>query len=311
MAEWLTEALDLQPGMRVLDLGCGRASSSIFLHREFGVQVWATDLWCDVSENAQRIRDAGVGDQVFPVRADARALFSKLARTHRAPHAALIERADAALVSVSPERFLRVDRARVATQPIKGTAADLATLRASEKDHAEHVMIVDLARNDLGRVAVAGSVVVDGLETIVAHPGLFHMVSTVHADLRSEVGVSALLRATLPPASVTGAPKPAVLAAIDRLEPTRRGMYCGTMGWIDADAQTADLAVTIRTFVISPHGTDLGVGGGIVVDSTATSEWQETELKASRLLRAVGAYEVPAKPTSAPRVSQFATANLS
>ena len=74
MAEWLTEALDLRPGMRVLDLGCGRASSSIFLHREFGVQVWATDLWCDVSENAQRIRDAGVGDHVFPVHADARAL---------------------------------------------------------------------------------------------------------------------------------------------------------------------------------------------------------------------------------------------
>jgi para-aminobenzoate synthetase component I len=109
--------------------------------------------------------------------------------------------------------------------------------------------------------------------------------------LRGDVTLGGLLRATLPPASVTGAPKPRVLQAIEDLEPVRRGVYCGAVGWIDGDHDRAQLAVAIRTFTIAAGRTFLGVGGGIVADSDADAEWQETELKAARLLRAVGGYE--------------------
>jgi para-aminobenzoate synthetase component 1 len=117
------------------------------------------------------------------------------------------------------------------------------------------------------------------------------MESTVRGRLRDDVSLGALLRATFPPASVTGAPKPRVLQAIEDLEPVRRGVYCGAVGWVDGDAARAELAVAIRTFTIARGRTFFGTGGGIVADSNATAEWEETELKAGRLLAAVGAYE--------------------
>jgi len=194
-------------------------------------------------------------------------------------------------VSASPERFLAVDGAAVETRPIKGTAVHEADLRASEKDRAENVMIVDLARNDLGRVCEPGSVHVPGLCELEAHPGLVHLVSTVRGSRRAEVGLGGLLRATFPPASVTGAPKPRVLQEIEDLEPVRRGIYCGAVGWIDTVADRADLAVAIRTFVIAAGETQLGVGGGITADSDPAAEWHETELKAARLLTVAGTGE--------------------
>jgi len=121
------------------------------------------------------------------------------------------------------------------------------------------------------------------------HPGLVHLVSTVRGLRRDDVGLGALVRATFPPASVTGAPKPRVLQAIEDLEPVRRGVYCGAFGWIDADRARAELAVAIRTFTIADGRTHLGVGGGIVADSGADDEWAETELKGARLLAAAGA----------------------
>ncbi len=159
-------------------------------------------------------------------------------------------------------------------------------------------MIVDLARNDLGRVCEAGSVHVPSLCSIESHPGLHHLVSTVRGRLRDDVGIGTLLRATFPPASVTGAPKPRVLQAIEDLEPVRRGVYCGALGWIDTSAGEparveADLAVAIRTFTVlgtvGAGSTHFGVGGGIVADSQPDAEWDETELKAARLLRVAGA----------------------
>jgi para-aminobenzoate synthetase component 1 len=150
-------------------------------------------------------------------------------------------------------------------------------------------MIVDLARNDLGRVCEYGSVDVPELCAIEAHPGLHHLVSTVRGRLRDGVGPGALVGATFPPASVTGAPKPRVLQAIEDLEPVRRGVYTGAMGWLDTEADRGGLAVAIRTFVVGDRGTQLGVGGGIVADSEPTAEWRETELKAARLLEAVRA----------------------
>ena len=224
-----------------------------------------------------------------PRPADPVALLATLARRNPAPHLSFVRTNDAAIVSASPERFLRWRGREVETRPIKGTHAKAAALQASSKDHAENVMIVDLARNDLGRVCEFGSITVPALCALEAHPGLHHLVSTVRGTLRSETGVGDLVRATFPPASVTGAPKPRVLTAIEELEPVRRGFYCGAVGWIDATRGTGDLAVAIRTFTITDAGTDLGVGSGIVADSVPAIEWAETELKAARLLEAAGA----------------------
>jgi para-aminobenzoate synthetase component 1 len=226
--------------------------------------------------------------------ADPIALFTTLGAENPAPHAALVRLAGRSVVSASPECFLRWDGPEVETRPIKGTAPSAAVLAASLKDRAENVMIVDLARNDLGRIAVPGSVVVPGLFHVEEHPGLFHLVSTVRARRRAGVGPADLLAATFPPASVTGAPKPRVLQAIEDLEPVRRGVYCGAIGWIDTERDAGDLAVAIRTFTLPTVGdggpTTLGVGAGIVADSDPYAEWAETELKAARLLRAAGAH---------------------
>ncbi len=195
---------------------------------------------------------------------------------------------DLAVVSASPERFLRIEGRRVETRPIKGTAVSPAQLRASAKDRAENVMIVDLARNDLGRVCEPGSVEVPGLCELETHPGLVHLVSTVRATLRPGVGLGGLVRATFPPASVTGAPKPRVLQEIEDLEPVERGVYCGAAGWVDTVADRADLAVAIRTFTVRSGATRLGVGSGITADSDPAAEWHESELKAARLLTVAG-----------------------
>jgi para-aminobenzoate synthetase component 1 len=221
--------------------------------------------------------------------ADPLTLFGAVVRHHPAPHAALVRFGDRAVVSASPERFLRRRGDAVETRPIKGTAGRRAALVRSAKDRAENVMITDLARNDLGRVCVPGSVAVPALCAPEAHPGLWHLVSTVTGRLRPGVGTGALIRATFPPASVTGAPKPRVLQAIEDLEPVTRGVYCGAVGWIDDSAAALELNVAIRTFQIVGGRTHLGVGGGITVDSDPAAEWRETELKAARLLAVAGA----------------------
>jgi para-aminobenzoate synthetase component 1 len=224
-----------------------------------------------------------------PLRADPLGLFGGLVRLNPAPHAALVRFGNSAVVSASPERFLSRRGSYVETRPIKGTAVDPHVLAASMKDRAENVMIVDLARNDLGRVCEYGTVQVPSLCTVERHPGLHHLVSTVVGRLRPDVETGALLRATFPPASITGAPKPRVLQAIEDLEVSRRGVYCGAVGWIDADAKAMDLNVAIRTFEVTERGTEIGVGAGIVADSDPAAEWEETELKVARLLAAAGA----------------------
>jgi len=235
--------------------------------------------------------------------ADPVAMFAALAVRRPAPHATLLRLPGAegpiAVVGASPERFLARAGAAVETRPIKGTAAHPAALTGSAKDHAENVMIVDLARNDLGRVCAYGSISVPALCAVERHPGLAHLVSTVRGELRPDAGLGDLLRATLPPASVTGAPKPRVLQIIEDLETVPRGVYCGATGWIDTVHGTADLAVAIRTFTVAGGRTSLGVGGGIVADSDPDREWAETCLKARRLLARTGAtdatpVEVPA-----------------
>ncbi|HEV8205407.1 MAG TPA: anthranilate synthase component I family protein [Acidimicrobiia bacterium] len=221
-------------------------------------------------------------------------LFNALDRCNPSPHGALLRFGSTpgapalAVVSASPERFLSWRGRDAETRPIKGTGADPTTLAASAKDRAENVMIVDLARNDFGRVCEPGSVVVPALCELEAHPGLHHLVSTVRGQRRDGTGIGALVRATFPPASVTGAPKPRVMQIIEDLEPVPRGVYCGAVGWIDTERDGGDLNVAIRTFTVAHGRTHLGVGAGIVADSEPAAEWAETELKAARLLTAAG-----------------------
>ena len=148
-------------------------------------------------------------------------------------------------------------------------------------------MIVDLERNDLGRVCETGSVVVDGLLRVVALPTVFHLVSTVRGRLRSGVGLDELLRATFPGGSVTGAPKRRAMEIIEELEPVRRGIYTGATGWLGA-AGDLDLAIAIRTATVADGRLSLSVGGGIVADSHAADEWDETEVKARAFLGLCG-----------------------
>jgi para-aminobenzoate synthetase component 1 len=186
------------------------------------------------------------------------------------------------VASASPERFLAREGDVVRSSPIKGTAADVDGFLS--KDRAENVMIVDLVRNDLGRVCEFGSVAVPSLLAVEPHPGLVHLVSTVEGRLRPDAGWPALIDATFPPGSVTGAPKLAAIEVLQSLEPVPRGVYCGAIGWVDADARRGELNVAIRTFWIDEGQLHFGTGGGITWDSTPDGEWAETELKARRLL---------------------------
>ena len=222
-------------------------------------------------------------------------LYQNLRRTNPAPFAGYLELPEVAIASSSPERFLRADPGRrVESRPIKGTAPrgrhpeeddkNRQHLEASAKDRAENLMIVDLVRNDLGRVCEYGSVRVPSLLATEPHPGLFHLVSTVEGRLYPGMGWPELLAATFPPGSITGAPKLAAIDVIHRLETAPRGVYCGGVGWVDADAGRGELNVAIRTFWIEDGLLHFGTGGGITYDSTPEGEWEETELKARRLL---------------------------
>lgn len=201
------------------------------------------------------------------------------------------------VLSNSPELFLRINWAQrvVETRPIKGTrrrgtdaqhdAALASELVQSRKDAAEHVMIVDLLRNDLGRIAQPGSVHVDGLMRCVQLPTVHHLVSTIRAQPAAGIGLGELLHATFPGGSITGAPKIAAMLQIDALEPRRRGPFYGALGWLSADGGM--LALCIRTAVAARDELVLSVGGGIVLDSTPEDEWAETEAKAAAFTRAL------------------------
>ncbi len=231
-------------------------------------------------------------------RGDALTLYESLARTAPAPFGAYLtipgdgESPDSFLLSGSPERFLSREpgSSRLETRPIKGTrrrtgeserdrqlAAELA---ADPKERAEHLMIVDLERNDLGRVAEVGSVEVDKLGYVVELPNLFHMVSRISCQLRPDAGLAAILRATFPGGSITGAPKIRAMEIIDELEPVHRGPYTGALGYVGLRG-AMDLSIAIRTALLTPDQLTLHVGGGIVADSTPARELEETEEKAA------------------------------
>lgn len=186
------------------------------------------------------------------------------------------------IVSASPELFLSRDGDLLASSPIKGTTRPGEPF--ADKDYPENIMITDLVRNDLGRVARPGSVVVTELLARQEHPGLAHLVSTVTARLADGVGWAQILAATFPPGSVTGAPKIRALEVIAELEPVPRDVYCGAFGYVDGGRRQARLAVAIRTFFGRPDRIHFGTGAGITYSSDPAAEWAETELKAARLI---------------------------
>ena len=226
---------------------------------------------------------------------DAFTLYRRLRALSPAPYAALVEDGQGnAVLSASPERFLSLssDR-RIDTRPIKGTRprsaapdedrANAAALLASAKDRAENLMIVDLLRNDLGRVAETGSVAVPDLNALYSFASVHHLVSTVTAKLRRGLDPLDLIRASFPGGSVTGAPKIRAMEIIDELEAARRGAYCGAIGWIGLD-RAMELSIAIRTITLTPDRVIAQAGGGIVSDSDPMGEYEEALSKARALL---------------------------
>ena len=221
-------------------------------------------------------------------------LYRRLRATNPAAFGAFMDCGDFQVLSVSPERFLRLSGRQVETRPIKGTrprglgpmhdAMLGQVLTESDKDRAENVMIVDLLRNDLSRVCRPGTVRVPELFALEHHPTVHHLVSTVVGELEASADVVALVRATFPGGSITGAPKVRAMEIIAELEPTRRGAYCGSLGYIGADGEM-DTSIAIRTCVTTGGRIYFQAGGGIVADSDPEQEYRETLDKARGIIR--------------------------
>jgi para-aminobenzoate synthetase component 1 len=224
---------------------------------------------------------------------DAWSAYQRLRVINPAPFSAYLSTPHAQILSASPERFLKVESGRVETRPIKGTrpraghprldAERIEALRASAKDRAENVMIVDLLRNDLSKNCRPGSVKVPKLFDVESYATVHHLVSTVTGELEAGRDAIDLLRGCFPGGSITGAPKLRAMQIIEELEPNRRGVYCGAIGYVGFDGGM-DLNIAIRTLVYSRGAIRFWAGGGIVADSTLEDEYQETFAKAAALL---------------------------
>ena len=229
-----------------------------------------------------------------PAAGDPWLAYQALRIINPAPYSAYLNTPHGQVLSASPERFLRLDRRQVETRPIKGTRprsghprvdAELAAeLRASSKDRAENVMIVDLLRNDLSKNCELGSVRVPKLFEVESFATVHHLVSTVTGTLREGRDALDLLRGCFPGGSITGAPKVRAMQIIEELEPHRRGVYCGAIGYIGSDGNM-DLNIAIRTLVYARGTISFWAGGGIVADSRLADEYQETFDKAAAMLK--------------------------
>jgi para-aminobenzoate synthetase component 1 len=253
-----------------------------------------------------RVREAiGAGDiyqanlsrrDVFALDVSPAAAYARLRAVQPVPWGAFLDFGGFALLSNSPECFLVRDGTSLLTQPIKGTrprradaredAALAYDLRTDAKETAEHLMIVDLERNDLGRVARTGSVDVPRYAEVESFATLHHLVSDVVAEARDGIGLAALLRATFPGGSITGAPKIRAMEILAEVEETPRGPYTGAIGFFNG-AERLELSIAIRTAVAAGRRLLCQAGGGIVADSDADREWNETELKLAALRRAL------------------------
>lgn len=231
---------------------------------------------------------------------DSLALFLALTKASPAAYSAYIRHGSSAILSASPESFLEVDAAgNITARPIKGSARRSAddkedakireTLRASEKNQAENLMIVDLMRNDLARACEAQSVHVPAQSALHSYATIHHLISTIGGKKRADASLVEALRACFPPGSMTGAPKIAAMEWCGAIEPMERGVYSGAIGWISGGC--CDLSVVIRTLLIEDARFEFQVGGGIVADSTPEDEWRETLAKARGICAALGVSE--------------------
>jgi para-aminobenzoate synthetase component 1 len=213
-------------------------------------------------------------------------LFGKILQSNPAPYAAYLSLPELAIASASPELFLKRDGDKVTTSPIKGTQA-LEEQVFGDKDQSENIMIVDLMRNDLGQICRDGSVDVANLLRSEDHPGLRHLVSDVTGELKAGINWKEIITSLLPAGSISGAPKSSALQMIAENEPAERGPYCGILGWIEGDK--AELSVAIRTFwSLRDSQIHFGTGAGITWGSEPSLEWEETQLKARKLISIAG-----------------------
>ena len=256
---------------------------------------WSSSLDKDqYVEYVERIRSAVAEGWVYQVNAcrqlthaddgqSLRGLFSQILKNNPAPWASYLEIPGVMIASASPELFLSRNESNVKTSPIKGTQPT-NTLNFGTKDQAENIMIVDLMRNDFGRICKSGTVEVPRLLSSEEHPGLQHLVSDVQGELLDDISWSQIFTALSPPGSVSGAPKSSALQVISENE-IARGPYCGALGWVEGNQ--AVLSVAIRTFWKDSE-LNFGTGAGITWGSDASAEWEETQLKASRLISIAG-----------------------
>lgn len=258
----------------------------------------------DYKNAVKKVRDYIIAGDIFQANISQRfetdltippyELYSRLRRINPAPFASYLNFDDVVIASASPERFLRLDGDQVETRPIKGTRPRgkdddddelmAQELTSSMKDRAENVMIVDLERNDLGRVCQFGSVQVTELAILETFPTVFHLTSTVVGKLRPGKNRLDLLKATFPGGSITGAPKVRAMEIIDEIEPTRRSVYTGAIGYF-CFSGNIDINIVIRTFLVKDKKAYFQVGGGIVYDSDPEEEYEETLQKAKALIQ--------------------------
>ncbi|MGD9170198.1 MAG: aminodeoxychorismate synthase component I [Candidatus Thiodiazotropha sp.] len=270
---------------RVLGEVCSNMTRDEYLASIAKIKRYILDGDCYQVNFAQRFSVAAEGD---PWQA-----YKGLRQLNAAPFAAYLNMPHCQVLSTSPERFLEVRGGRVETKPIKGTAPrgedpieDMMLaemLKNSAKDQAENLMIVDLLRNDLGKVCATGSIEVPELFKLESYARVHHLVSKVCGSLAEGEDALSLLRACFPGGSITGAPKLRAMEIIEELEPQRRGIYCGSIGYIGVNGDM-DCNIAIRTMVHSQGITRLWAGGGIVADSDPEAEYRETYHKASALL---------------------------
>ncbi|CCG87467.1 aminodeoxychorismate synthase component 1 [Erwinia piriflorinigrans] len=249
------------------------------------VQQWLLSGDCYQVNLAQRFAATYHGDEWQA--------FCRLCQANRAPFSAFLRLPDSVILSLSPERFIKLEQQQIETRPIKGTLPRLADptadrlqgekLAQSPKDRSENLMIVDLLRNDIGRVATPGSVEVPQLFVVEPFPAVHHLVSTITAKLKPGLTASDLLRASFPGGSITGAPKVRSMEIIEALEPQRRNAWCGSIGYLSVCGRM-DTSITIRTLIAERGTFYCAAGGGIVADSDEAAEYQETFDKVNRIL---------------------------
>jgi para-aminobenzoate synthetase component 1 len=303
------EALEQSPSSSKPDISNPRSIISNFTHDDYVKAVEEIRELIRSGDTYQTNLTQRLAVQMN-VRQTPQDIFAQLRKQHPAPFASFIQRPDSTVISASPERFFSIDGSTINTSPIKGTRPRGKTLAEDEslkkellesrKDRAENTMIVDLLRNDLGRVCEYGSVEVEKLCDLEEHPTLFHLVSTISGKLRADTKFSDVIRAIFPCGSITGAPKHRTMQIIDRIETADRGLSMGAIGISIPESQDTwnelrricsfdtQLSVAIRTMVIRDNIASFNVGGGIVIDSDPYKEYEESLLKAKALLTALG-----------------------